>query len=412
MKRCVNIDWLEVYCLESLSQPRDPSYFQRMGYEVRLRSYGTPQYSMMFTIWEDGFPLVEVRRAPYSLKSQGGIFEPNACHIRLANRTCYLPSPVSFLRSFLIAHQYVFVSLTRIDIALDFNLFDNGRDPARFVSDFMRERIMKINQSRLAAHGTDSWEGRVWNSLKWGAPTSIVSTKLYNKSLELAQVHDKFYIRDCWQAAGLDVSADVWRVEFSLKAAAQAQFDKQTGEYVPLSLSSYDSRDKLLYRFAVLAAKYFHFKRAVWVRKSSGEQVRQRKDRCPDETTFLFKDFGGESFEPIRVLTKQHEPTRTDKILIKRLQDIAATTDDRKERNAALTLTSFMIQRMRMRQYAGRQAELENKSNIIQLEREQALDMGAVRRRVAEWEDKERRLLEVLMKKYNIRTDVPIDCPF
>jgi hypothetical protein len=65
-----------------------------------------------------------------------------------------------------------------------------------------------------------------------------------------------------------------------------------------------------------------------------------------------------------------------------------------------------------MGQYANKQTELEQKNNVLQLEREQGLNMGAVRRRVAEWENREKRLLEVLMKKYNIRAGVPIDCPF
>lgn len=412
-KRCVNIDWLEVFCLESIAAPCSPEYYMRQGYEVRVRAYGTPQYEQMFTIYEDNFPLLEIRRKPYSIKSQGGIFEPNACHIRLANRTCYLASPVNFLRSFLITHRYTFVSLTRIDICLDFNTFDNGTNPARFVSSFMKEKIAKINQSRLSAHGTDSWEGRVWNSLKWGAPTSIITTKLYNKSLELNQVKDKFYIRDAWKDAGLNEFADVWRVEFSLKAAAQAQIDKQTGEYVPLSLTSYDTREKLWFQFTVLAQKYFHFKQLIWIRRKSGEQTRQRKDRCPDVVTFRYNQTNGETYEPIRVLTKQPTPTRTDKLLVKRLQEIAATELDRETKRAALKLASYMIYTMRMKQFEHQQHILEqNAGETLEMTPEPTeINMNKVRKRVQEWENRERAMLEMLIKKYHV-SSAPANCPF
>lgn len=412
-KRCVNIDWLEVFCMEPVAAPCSPEYYIRQGYEVRVRAYGTPQYEQMFTIYEDNFPLIEIRRKPYSIKPQGGIFEPNACHLRLSNRTCYLADPVNFLRTFLITHRYTFVSLTRIDLCLDFNTFDNGRNPAGFVSDFMTERIAKISQSRLAAHGSDSWEGRVWNSLKWGAPTSIVSTKLYNKSLELQQVKDKFYIRDAWKDAGLDENRDVWRVEFSLKAAAQAQIDKQTGEYIPLSLTSYDTREKLWYQFSVLAQKYFHFKRCVWLRKKSGEQVRQRKDRCPDVPTFQYQQRDGEVYEPIRVLTKQPTPTRTDKLLVKRLQEIAAEATDRDVAAAARRMASYMIFHMRMTQFTAKQKQLEDEAaNHFELTNEtQPINMKKVRERVQQWESKERALLEMLIKKYHV-SSAPASCPF
>lgn len=71
--RCVNIDWLEVFCSEGLLGPRDAEYFIRQGYDVEKRAYGTPQYRQMFTINEGGRPVLEVRRDPYSLKCQGGI---------------------------------------------------------------------------------------------------------------------------------------------------------------------------------------------------------------------------------------------------------------------------------------------------------------------------------------------------
>ena len=89
--KLVNLDWLEVYCLEpaGLAIP-DAAFFVAQGFEVKAREYGTPQYREMFTIFDgDHFPMYEIRRNPYSIKANGGIFNARACHIRLSNRQCY-----------------------------------------------------------------------------------------------------------------------------------------------------------------------------------------------------------------------------------------------------------------------------------------------------------------------------------
>lgn len=97
---CVNIDWLEVFCKEPIIC--NPDYFRAKGYNVEVRAFGTPQYKEMFSICDDRKrPILEIRRNPYSLKSCGGIFDEDDCHIRLANRTCYAPCPIGYLREFL-----------------------------------------------------------------------------------------------------------------------------------------------------------------------------------------------------------------------------------------------------------------------------------------------------------------------
>ena len=118
--RCINFDWLEVYCLEPKSEPRDAEFFGSLGFAVKKREYGTPQYREMFTILEGEFPMVEVRRNPYSLKNEGGVFVPESTHIRLSNRACYLQDPISYLRKFLQDAGYEFQSFSRVDICLDF----------------------------------------------------------------------------------------------------------------------------------------------------------------------------------------------------------------------------------------------------------------------------------------------------
>lgn len=304
MKRCINIDWLEVYCLEdSRRYPCNADYYRSCGYSVVQRDYGTRVYGEMFTIEDErGYPLLEVRRKPLSDKAKdGGLFDERSCHIRLSNYSCYRENPVGVLRNFLAQHGYTLVKIFRIDICLDFTKFDKGDEPLRFVRRYIVGKYSKVNQTNVAAHGKDTWETRCFNSLSWGAKKSMVSTKMYNKSLELDECHDKPYIKWSWYLAGLVdnpisgtckaadgtiTKPDVWRVEFSIKSSAKKWFviedcnrHKKSNVYMPHTLDMYDTKEKLLVMFASLARHYFHFK--VF-------EEGKRKDRCADKVLFVF----------------------------------------------------------------------------------------------------------------------------
>lgn len=364
---CINLDWLEVYCIEP--EPLTPDCYERKGYKVHVRTYGTPTYRQMFTIYDGSLPLFEVRRDPYSLRNEGGIFEVGSCHIRLTNRACYRPEPVNDLRNFILAHGYHFMGITRLDIAFDFQQFDNRMKPETLIRKIFDGEVAKINQANIAAHGKDSWDGQQWNSLKWGSESSAVSTKLYNKTLELRTHASKYYIVDSWAQAGLAkygvvvgrdgqirskvVPADtdttvpppedtvpeinIWRVEFALKTEARNWLRTDTGEIFELRLSNIDTRAKLLFLWRALANHYFHFK--VKTRTRDGQP--QRKDRCPDlplsRATVL-----EESFKVHRIVTNP-DPTRTEKILMRKLVAIAEDENlaTEAERTGALRVVQY-----------------------------------------------------------------------
>ena len=347
--KVVNLDWLEIYCHEGSNFPCDGDYFRRQGYNVSAREFGTPQYREMFTILDARrFPMYEIRRNPYSIKRNGGVFDENACHIRLANRQCYSPTAVRDLREFLLRHDYTYNNISRVDIAADFNRFDNGDSPADFVRRYMAGSYHKIGNSRVhvygqdynaselvvidnrgkviqrpkilhrgtevAAHGTDDNYCKSFTSLKWGSPSSRVNTKLYLKSKELAEVGMKFYILDNWEAVGLDTS-DVWRLEFSVSSDAKNWACDDTGEFFRLGFEQIDTPDRLSFLWNILAAKYFVFTTATTTRTGTP----QRKDRCPRYNPFDLSAV--DSFRPV-TLTTDKPLNRTERMLLRWLYDI------------------------------------------------------------------------------------------
>lgn len=387
MVRCVNIDWLEVFCIET--EARNADYFKRCGLVVNCRDYGTPQYREMFSVSdESGEPFIEIRRNPYSLKCQGGIFEEGACHLRLVNIACYRKDPIGDLRNFIIQHGYRFQNISRVDICLDFLHFDDGKDPSEFLcqyakGDYFKQHLSKISPhgvevvgSDFEGHGIDGPYSRQYSSWKWGAPSSAISVKLYNKSKELAEVKEKSYIRKQWLAAGLISHEDfllmadirderyyigqlkknvqksrgikrdelkgrlkehedklrnlqrkekiVWRLEFSISSDIKGFVSGDPGDVdsygkqriYPLMLTTLDSRAKCLFMFNVLAKRYFLFKRAVFTRNGT----RQRKDRCPDFWPIDWHEIDND-YKPARVVN-QPQPSRMDKIIINKLRRI------------------------------------------------------------------------------------------
>lgn len=295
------MDWLEVHAREPVTKPHDANYFRSCGFIVHEREYGTRVYKEMFVLeGTDGENLLEIRRNPAS-SGLNGIHDINECHIRLVNRTCYFDNAAEAFTQFLSVHGYTDIRISRVDICLDFVRFDKGDDPQAFVRRYFRHKYAKINQGRISGHGDDTWTGQEWNSLAWGSKTSAVTTKMYNKTMELydtkTDTFAKPYIRQAWLLCGFiddmqrvtlnNERVQVWRVEFSLRSAVKnwipIEIDGKEKNYQSIrnTLECYQGRDRMLVMFASLANHYFHFKKY---------KQGQRKDRCKDKILF---DFSG-----------------------------------------------------------------------------------------------------------------------
>lgn len=301
MKRCINIDWLEVHAREPQDKPMNSDFFREQGYMVIDRDYGTRVYREMFTVFaSDDLPWIEIRRNPAS-QGLNGIHDAEECHLRLVNRACYFNNAVQLMNDFLSRWGYERIRISRIDICMDFDRFDRGDKPARFVANYFKQVYAKINQCNITGHGDDNWNGQVWNSVSWGSKASQVSTKLYNKTKELYDLKTgtfkKPYILHAWQLCGYidnmltctleGQPVDMWRLEFSITSPdvnwVKIELNGKQREYQSLrhTLETYNTRSKLLVMFASLCAHYFRFK--IY-------EDGQRKDRCKDKVLFVFKE--------------------------------------------------------------------------------------------------------------------------
>lgn len=331
--RCVNIDWLEVYAFEdNMRYPMNADYFRNQGYIVHEREYGTRVYNEMFTL-EDNFGemFLEVRRNPASGASDFTGLSELSCHLRLVNRACYSNNPVRDLAEFMFRHHYVFQRIFRIDVCYDFRKFDSGDDPARFLRRYIENKFSKINQCKVRVIGDDSWAKFDWESVSWGAPSSMVSTKMYNKTKELqATGNKKSWIVQAWFESHLIDDPinlpDVWRIEFSLRSSARnwiviedADAKHLKKRAVPHTLEMFDGRDKLWQRFEELAHHYFQFRYVEYTDKvnSDGERNLKRKDVCREKRLFNYNT--DRDFYQVEGVARENKVDPKDDVLRRRL---------------------------------------------------------------------------------------------
>lgn len=386
MKRCIHIDWLELYCIESNTDyPHNADYFRSKGYSVLERDFGTRQYAEMFTLLDYyDEPFLEIRRAPHTATGKAIFIDPMGCHIRLTNRACYMDNPIATIREFLAGYGYQVVRIYRLDICLDFIRFDSGDDPKAFIRRYMDGKYTKINQTHVGAHGNDTWHARDWNSLSWGSLKSEITTKLYCKTQELKEVKDKPYIRQSWMAAGLIDNSitgeahkangtryvpDIWRLEFSIKSSGRKVFVMNEGGQAPdpakrikggkkilmqHTLDMYDSSRKLLAAFAALVPHYFHFKHF---------SATMRKDRCPDK--ILFRFMPQDTFYTLETLATSKPRDKKLSALLRKLYEFQAVSVKPELYRASQSIIEYLEEEQQRK-------ELADPNNRAQLQALQA----------------------------------------
>ena len=370
--RCVNLDWLEISAEESNSRyPCDADYFRSRGFIVHERDYGTRVWGEVFTIEdENGHDWIEVRRKPPSGASEFKGLNEYSCRLRVVNAQLYVKDCVQRFRDFLATNDYIFKRIFRIDIAYDFEYFDSKDLPARFARRYLECKYRKINQCKMNGYANDTWTAFEWESLSWGSPHSMVSTKLYNKTKEIETVSKhKVYIPYSWFVCGLiddpinltKVDSDgklykpeIWRLEFSMRSQAERWLviEDQSGKRVkkkaiPHTLDMFDAPDKIWQRFQDLAFHYFRFKKYV---------PDKRKDLCSDKVLFHWdKDH---EWKQLDMALRPARPDNDLQILVRHLKRYQIRTTNMKVREA-IDVILDALRMVDLRRYTPRQLFVE-----------------------------------------------------
>lgn len=311
----INVDWLQVYCHDDNLGFLHDIYYGASAYEFKLLPHGTRHFKELWeVIDEDGEKYAIIQRVPHS-----SIISADGAIIQLCNRELYRPYYASNFIVFLSSHHFRYKSISRLDICFDSNYLYKKLKHSKLIKDLMTGVVLKNNQSKVAWNFNaiaNVGKPMECNSCSFGSKSSSVSTKMYNKTLEMKEQKQKPYIIESWGYNGLNLDMDVWRIEISIKSDASTTIRTDSGEIFRLDPDSLRMQELTENIFFSYAEKYFSFKR------NNGTK---NKTRMPDLP--IFPKERSITLRPIRI-TEEKDSGRSDRIFLKKLHSLLNASEN------------------------------------------------------------------------------------
>lgn len=345
-KYCISVDWLQVYCLNNLSAVPEKGYADLKNFTTKKIDRVTPLWTEVYTVYMGNTEVAEYCRFPRS-----SAMDERGCTIKLHNRILYSAQFIKILRAVIQFLQVNYVGVTRLDLCYDCNYLREHRSVHDFLfqyfvhAPYCSGHIIRNGSRKVQINATRTTHGATTiSAMRWGSKSSAVGVYCYNKSLELLEVHDKPWIREAWENAGLinDYDADgwntlderkkqdikdggktemyiktaVWRFEISIKSEGKDILNLNTGQLFRIDLSYLTTQEHIEHLFYIYANKYLDF------RESTGQsEIRNYPKMC------IFEVSGNAELKPIHI-NKNADTGRTEKIAANRLRKLAETYSD------------------------------------------------------------------------------------
>lgn len=267
-KYCINLDWFEAYCFlsDDLLIEGVNGRTERRGYIIeRQIGGGGRTFKHHYVIYQGGKEIASFVCAPYS-----SVIKKRAALVKLHNRLLYSQNWLANFECICNAVGFNYKGISRLDVAYDCNYFKFHRDPAKFIKDYVSvdfespAYIHRKGGNKFALRGRKYLnKEQVLNYITWGAEKSRLRAYIYDKTLELKEVHDKPWIRDTWELNGIDYTngAQVWRSEISIGAQGFDLLDYDSGDLFRLSPDFLESQQRIEDLFYIYAEKALSFSR-------------------------------------------------------------------------------------------------------------------------------------------------------
>ena len=227
-KQVFSIDWLTINV--SITGEAIAPVIRINSLYMQKRERGSNVFAHIYDIYNKQDDLIAV----FCCKPNSTILGERFAQLQISNKWLYIGSLYKLINEILFKSNFEFVSISRIDFCCDLYEFDNGMAPKTFIEEFAKENVTKTYNSKFNLWGKTAGYNRDYHQLSIGDNKSVFTWKLYNKSKELRDVHDKAYIRRKWEMKLLDYSPDkdVWRLEVSVKNWSKVQFEDKRLENV------------------------------------------------------------------------------------------------------------------------------------------------------------------------------------
>jgi len=255
----ISLDWLQISGLA------DPEVIAGSAYLKPLHLHN-PIFQHCFAIIDDDISLANFYYMPRSSMLPSNLFL-----MKLDNALLYSKTLPNFLKVIFEVLQLHDVAVSRLDVCADFQKLYKINNISELYLKLQAKEFHYLGRGKYAVFGNveNAMEAEY---IRFGKRNSVVCKYLYNKTLELKEVHNKQYIKDLWNLAGFDEKKDVYRLEFSLKPSQMENSDnllKFNSLELILNLCEQDFLNEL---FLTLYNSYF---------KIAENIPDERPTRCP-----------------------------------------------------------------------------------------------------------------------------------
>lgn len=306
MTKLITIDWLSLYV-------QCPRIEYDSIFTIKRLPHGTRQYKCIDEYWLNNERIATLCHQPHStiLLAGSGI-------LKYENQIFYKYGYERYIPYLLNEQSFNVLSISRVDIACDFQYFENKLAPQALISKFLHNKIWKIGAAKYRVIGHQAKQHH-HDYLRFGSNTSDVSVYLYNKSLEMRQVKQKNYIIERWKELDFEKDKDIWRLEVSIKGSEIKFCDKNDGEVRRLIFSDLLNETNRKDLYFSMIEKYFEF------RINDNQQRKNRMKRL-----ILFSE-NAERYI-IQIPDKHNITSKSDKIFVRKCEEMFA---ELRERNIA-----------------------------------------------------------------------------
>ena len=145
--------------------------------------------------------------------------------LQIANKWLYVGNLSRLVYKIFFQSNFELVNISRIDLCADFFNFVDTYNPLSFIQNVAKGNVIKVNPSSINFWGKTGDYTIDYHAMNIGDRESTFNFKLYNKTKELEEKHDKGYIKTKWikklngyqELKKIGETPTIWRLEVSIK---------------------------------------------------------------------------------------------------------------------------------------------------------------------------------------------------
>ena len=225
---CYSIDWLTFNIkLKDINNP----FIRDEGIYAEEREQGTNIFKRVKDFYNTRDELIfTIVFQPHSK-----IIKQDFGQLQIANKWLYVGNLSKLVYKIFFQSNFELVNISRIDLCTDFFNFVDSYKPLSFIQDVAKGYFSKLNPSSINFWGKtgklaneieeDEERGIIYHAMNVGDRESTFNFKLYNKTKELKEKHEKGYIKTKWlkklqgyeELIKINEKPTIWRLEVSIK---------------------------------------------------------------------------------------------------------------------------------------------------------------------------------------------------